>query len=207
MTSLLGSEELNCEEHAVCVRSASKEARKERVEAETAFVDKLKATAPRDAVKRYMRVGASGAWLTVCPDTLGGTLLSQQEFVDNARIQLNLKVLNLPQHCDGCGAEISVEHALSCKKGGLVSIRHDDVRNEAGALAELALPKTRVSYEPFIFHGAGTRVGGAATLAECSSLVAPVLDMSWICPESVPVSLFFGQNPYLSGHRFRPNNR
>ena len=36
-------------------------------------------------------------------------------------------------------------------------------------MAELALPKTRVSYEPFIFHGAGTRVGGAATLAECSS--------------------------------------
>ena len=55
------------------------------------------------------------------------------------------------------------------RKGGLVSIRHDDVRDEAGALAELVLPKTRVSYEPFIFHSAGTRVGGAATPAECSS--------------------------------------
>ena len=51
----------------------------------------------------------------------------------------------------------------------MVSIRHDDVRNEAGALAELALPKTRVSYEPFIFHGAGTKVGEAATPAECSN--------------------------------------
>ena len=64
---------------------------------------------------------------------------------------------------------MSVEHTLSRKKGKLVSIRHDDVRDEAGALAELALPKTRVSYEPFIFHGVGTRVGGAATPAECSS--------------------------------------
>ena len=155
--------------HAVCVRSARKEARKERFEAETAFVDELKAAAPRDAAKRHGRVGTNGAWLTVHPDTLGGTLLSRQKFVDNSRIRLNLKVLYLPQHCDGCGAGFSVEHAISFKKGGWVSIRHDDVRNEAGALAELALPKTCVSYEPFIFHGAATRVGGAATPAECSS--------------------------------------
>merc|ERR1711966_372945 len=75
------------------------------------------------------------------------------------------------QHCDDCGAGFSVEHALSCKKDGLVSICHDDVRNEAGVLAELALPKTCVTYEPFIFHSAGTRIGGAATPAECSSYV------------------------------------
>ena len=84
VASLLGGEELNCEEHAVCVRSASKEARKERVEAETAFVDELKAAAPKDVAKRYERVGANGAWLTIRPDALGGKLLSRQEFVDNA---------------------------------------------------------------------------------------------------------------------------
>ena len=39
------------------------------------------------------------------------------------------------------------------------------------------------------------------------TLVAPILDMSWKCPVPVPVSLFFGQNPYFPGHRFRPNNR
>ena len=84
VASLLCGEELNCEEHAVCVRSASKEARKERVEAETAFVDELKAAASKDVEKRYGRVGTNGAWLIVHPDTLGGTLLPRQEFVDNA---------------------------------------------------------------------------------------------------------------------------
>ena len=77
--------------------------------------------------------------------------------------------MNLPQHCDRCGARFSVAHALSCKKGGLVSIRHDNVRDEASALAELALLKTCVSYEPFIFQGAGTRVEGAAIPVECGS--------------------------------------
>ena len=139
------------------------------MEAELAFVDELKAAAPKDVAKLYESVGTNGSWLTVCPDILGGTLLSRQEFMDNARIRLNLKVLNLPQHCGGCGAGFSVKRALSCKKGGLVFIRHGDVRDEAGALAEMVLPKTRVSYKPFIFHCAGTRVGGAATLVECSS--------------------------------------
>ena len=55
-----------------------------------------------------------------------------------------------------------MEHALNCKKGGLVGIHHNDVRDEAGSLAELAFPKTCVSYEPYIFHGAGVRVTGQA---------------------------------------------
>ena len=57
--------------------------RKERVETETAFVNELKAAAPKDVVKRCRRVGTNDAWLTVRPDTLGGTLLYRQEFVDN----------------------------------------------------------------------------------------------------------------------------
>ena len=51
----------------------------------------------------------------------------------------------------------------------MVSIRLDDVKDEAGTLAELALPKTCVSYKPFIFLGAGIRVGGTETPVECSS--------------------------------------
>ena len=97
--------------------NASKGAWKERVEVELAIVDELKAAAPKDVAKRYERAGTNGSWLTVRPDILGETLLSRQKFVDNARIHLNLKVaLNLPQHCDGCGAGFSVDHALSCKK-------------------------------------------------------------------------------------------
>jgi hypothetical protein len=45
---------------------------------------------------------------------------------------------------------MSVEHAMSCKVGGLVHIRHDDVALEFGHLAGQAYKPSRVSYEPLI---------------------------------------------------------
>jgi len=66
-----------------------------------------------------------------------------------------MRPVGLCSHCDGCGDPLTVEHGLSCKKGGLVGQRHDDARNEAGSLAAMALTKSRVSYEPTIFYGTG----------------------------------------------------
>ena len=45
---------------------------------------------------------------------------------------------------------MTVEHALSCKVGGLVHIRHDNVADEFGHLCELAFSKGRVTHEPRI---------------------------------------------------------
>jgi hypothetical protein len=45
---------------------------------------------------------------------------------------------------------MSVEHASSCKVGGLVHIRHDDVAKEWAHLSELAFSKGRVTHEPRI---------------------------------------------------------
>eukprot|EP00956_Cyclotella_meneghiniana_P029597 scaffold72292_cov23-Cyclotella_meneghiniana.AAC.1 len=52
--------------------------------------------------------------------------------------------------CDGCGKQMTVEHALSCKVGGLVHIRHDDVAQKWGYLCGLGFKPSRVSYEPLI---------------------------------------------------------
>jgi hypothetical protein len=45
---------------------------------------------------------------------------------------------------------MSVDHALSCKVGGLVHIRHDDVAGEWAHISELAFSKGRVTHEPRI---------------------------------------------------------
>jgi hypothetical protein len=79
-------------------------------------------------------------------------------------LRYNLLPLALPDNCDGCGAKFSVEHALSCKVGGLVHIRHDDVAQEFGFLCGKAFKPSRVSYEPLInTRGAPNATNAAAT--------------------------------------------
>ena len=44
----------------------------------------------------------------------------------------------MPVTCDGCGATFSYEHALDCKKGGLVTRHHNKVRDILGDLSSIA---------------------------------------------------------------------
>ena len=56
-----------------------------------------------------------------------------------------------------CGADFTVKHTLSYKVGRLVSIRHNDVRGEASALAVMVIQKSAVLYKPSIYSGTGMR--------------------------------------------------
>lgn len=76
--------------------------------------------------------------------------LSKGAFRDSLRMRYGLELLNMPKKCDGCGAKFSVEHALGCKKGGLVTVRHNEVRDELAYLATLATSSSRVRDEPLI---------------------------------------------------------
>ena len=85
------------------------------------MVDASKAT-----IKRLERLPSTGAWVSMIPNRLNGTMLSAEEWRDNARLRCDMRPNDLCSHCDGCGAGFTVEHGLSCKKGGLVVQRHDD---------------------------------------------------------------------------------
>ena len=43
----------------------------------------------------------------------------------------------MPQSCDGSGSSFSVEHALSCRFGGLVVHHHNEVQDAIGDLVSL----------------------------------------------------------------------
>ena len=57
---------------------------------------------------------------------------------------------DIPTTCDGCGKKFSIEHALSCPKGGLVLARHDDAAKEWGALGAWILVPSAITYKPKI---------------------------------------------------------
>ena len=112
---------------------------------------------PPKVKKRMERATATGAWLSTIPDRFSGTELTKDEWLDNVAIRYGRRPADLPDHCDGCGSGLTLEHGLSCKRGGLVGIRHDDMRDEWAHLCSIALTDSRVVTEPAIFYGNGTR--------------------------------------------------
>ena len=57
-----------------------------------------------------------------------GLALNKQEFRDSLCLRYNLSLPNLPSYC-ACGEMFTVNHALSCKKGGFIAQRHDTIRD------------------------------------------------------------------------------
>ena len=147
--------------HRKCATEAGRDAREFRLIDEQRFLDVRGRDNPSVA-RRDKRNSAAGAWLSVFPNRLNGTDLSADEWRDNVRLRYNHSPLDMPAACDGCGAKMTVEHALSCKVGGLVHIRHDDVADEWRHLCGTALSPSRVEREPPIFRCVSHRARVAA---------------------------------------------
>ena len=76
--------------------------------------------------------GAS-IWLTTIPLKDEGYDMSKQEFWDLIRIRYGWFLKRIPETCE-CGNRFDLNHALSCKKGGFVSVRHNKIRNTTALL-------------------------------------------------------------------------
>ena len=72
----------------------------------------------------------NGAWLSAVPHRLNGTELSWEGFQNNLRLRYRLMPQDILATCDGYGKRLSIDHAISCPKGGLVLERHDDAAKE-----------------------------------------------------------------------------
>ena len=85
---------------------------------------------PLDTLRQVEQTRDKGAssWLNAIPYEEHGFSLNKQEFRDSIRLRYNMRLKNLPQKC-ACEQNFSVDHALSCKKGGFVAQRHDNVRD------------------------------------------------------------------------------
>ena len=70
-----------------------------------------------------MEKGAS-SWLTVLPLQEHRFALHKQAFRDALALRYGWQPSEMPANCS-CGQPFSVQHALSCPKGGYPSIRHN----------------------------------------------------------------------------------
>ncbi len=97
------------------------------------------------------------------PSHVGETILSSTEFRDALMLRYARVPSNLPTSCNGCGEskEFDVNHDLNCKKGGLVTVRHDKIRDELRDLLAHVFSPSRIRCEPMInpalMHANGTK--------------------------------------------------
>ena len=72
-------------------------------------------------------------------------VLNKEEFRDALCLRYDLPLKNLPSKCP-CNQPFNIPHAMTCKKGGFIHMRHNDLRNlEAGLLNEVC---RNVAIEP-----------------------------------------------------------
>jgi hypothetical protein len=102
-------------------------AQKKREAADERIFAQLLAAADTSTKHRMLRAKETGTWLTTMPNRLNDTELSADKFRDSLRLRLGLALLGLPDRCDGYGHRFSLGHGMTCKKGGLVLLRHNDV--------------------------------------------------------------------------------
>ena len=93
-----------------------------------------------DNMKRHLNLAlekGSGAWLSALPVQAWGYTLNKQEFRDSLCLRYGWSIPNTPSFCE-CGQKNSINHTLSCKKGGYVVMRHNKVRDlEAELMSEV----------------------------------------------------------------------
>ena len=85
------------------------------------------------------------------PSTVNGTELGAQEWRDALLLRYGLDPPDLTKYCDGCEGRFSISHGLDCKKGSLVTVHHNEVRDGLSDLASKAFTPSHVHGKPLIY--------------------------------------------------------
>ena len=74
------------------------------------------------------RMKGASSWLSALPLKSEHFSLNKREFYDAVRMRYRWDLKFLPTIC-ACGKRFTVDHAMSCPKGGYIHQRHDEVRD------------------------------------------------------------------------------
>ena len=178
--SLLGVYAFNYVDHRACVFRASLAARREKMHVELGELSRQKELVGGQEKNYLYRATRNGEWLSAVTHRLNSMELSWEEFRDNLCLRYGLMPQDIPTTYDCCGKKFSIEHALSCPKGGLVLAWHDYAAKKWGYLGARALVSNAITYKPKINsrtvqgkrsrygarQGEGTTNGGMDTVGE-----------------------------------------
>lgn len=104
--------------------------------------------------------GAS-CWLTSLPLEDFGFSLHKSAFRDAIALRYGWSPLQTASHC-ACGVPFTVQHALSCPRGGFPTLRHNEVRDFTALLMSEVCHD--VSIEPHLQPLSGEALDGASSI-------------------------------------------
>ena len=136
-----------------------KERKKIKDEKDLIEVKNLVQKMPENKQVKINRIleGRCSTWLSIIPTHDNFFAMSSDEFRDALAVRYLFTPTNIPSTCDGCGASFNLCHALNCKKGGLVSARHNEMRDLNCDLCGLA-GLNQILSEPVIQEGNGNDI-------------------------------------------------
>ena len=130
LTALIVSQTEQSQEDMAESRAVRKEISRQRENKQKEEVNYVLQHLPetkRRLVEMAQEVGASN-WLTALPLRAKGFTLNKKDFTDAIALRYGWPLDDLPDMCS-CGAAFDATHAMVCKKGGFVCMRHDEVRD------------------------------------------------------------------------------
>ncbi len=101
----------------------------------TSKVEELTELLP-DTLQRAMDLASekgASSWLTALPLSEHGFTLHKRAFQDALALRYGWNPKNTPTKCD-CGKIFTIEHVLSCAKGGFPTIRQNEIRDLTATL-------------------------------------------------------------------------
>ncbi len=102
--------------------------------------------------------GAS-TWLTSLPLKSYGFRLNKLQFQDALCMGYDLRLKDVPRNCS-CGQPYSINHCLSCKRGGYIHIRHNAVRDTVSDVLKEVCKDVRVEPQLLPVTGEVHQCGG-----------------------------------------------
>ena len=131
-------------------------------------------------------------WLITLPIKDEGFQLDKQTFWDLIRIRYGYQLTRLPEKC-ACGAHyFHLQHSLSCKKGGFVSLRHNMIRDVTAKFLDEVCHDVRV--EPQLLPVTGESFKEATANRTCEARLDISARSVWIT----------GQKAFLDVRVFNP---
>ena len=151
--AIKGLVQLSLKEHTTGMRQARAGYKAAKLAANQQEHEQLIADLSEDQQRVLQRAVThnTGSWISALPMARNGNLLCAREWRDGIAFRYGLEPQDLQPLCDGCGDRFDGDHALKCRKGGLIIRRHNDVTRELQRISEMNWPGTVL--EPVIRNG------------------------------------------------------